>query len=186
MSHTYRNDGLSPSHGGGRRRAFTLVEVLIVVTIIGIAGAIVVPHMLSASTLGIQAGARMVIADLLYAQNEAIVQQKPRSLTVDTSSEIYWLADENGNKLSLTWRTAGATDLVDFANDDRFRGVTLAKVTESDGDYTFVEDDGTVTFTFDELGAPANGGHIGLIAGEQRFVVSVAAFTGRVTVKAIE
>ena len=56
-------------------RGFTLVEMLIVVVIVGIAGAIVVPHMLWGSQFGLQAATRMVIADLVYAQNEAVAHQ---------------------------------------------------------------------------------------------------------------
>lgn len=178
MSHAHR------TRRAAARPAYTLVEVLIVVTIIGIAGAIVVPHMLRASTLGIQAGARMLIADLLYAQNEAVVQQKTRGVTIDTDNERYWLTDENGDKLKLAWRTGDG--VVDFIKDSRFRGITLAKAAGADGSFTFTQDDGLIKIEFDELGTPSAGGHIGLIAGAQRLVVSVADFTGRVTVTSVD
>lgn len=162
---------------------YTLIEVLIVVTIIGVAGAVVVPHMLDASTLGIQAAARTVIADLLYGQNEAVVQQRPRRVVFDTDAERYWLEDEEGQAIALNWRVGGE-NFVDFNADERFRGVLLAKVTvDAGGNATFVDDGGTLTFEFDELGAPSQGGHVGVIAGEQRFRISVADFTGRVTVR---
>lgn len=167
-------------------RAYTLVEVLIVVTVIGIASAVVVPHMLDASTLGIQAAARSVMADVIYAQNEAVVQQTRRRVVVDTTAERYWLVDpaDPTQPLELDWRVGGGESFIDFLTDERFRGVTLAKVTGGPGSYTFIEDDGQVVFEFDELGSPIQGGgqSVGLVADDQRFVITVAEFTGRVTV----
>ena len=69
-------------------RGFTLVEVLIVVVIIGIVGAIVVPQILTAGTLGVQAAARMVIADLQFAQNDAIARQAPRRVVFEGGNNL--------------------------------------------------------------------------------------------------
>lgn len=175
-------------------RGYTLIEVLIVVTVIGLASAIVVPHMLDASTLGIQAAARTVIADLLYAQNEAVIHQRPYRVTIDTDAERYWLEsdlDRDGDldPVELQWRVGGGDQLIDFLADDRFRGISIAKATKAGGNYTFTEDNGLIVIEFNELGEPVQGGdtYIGLVAAsaDQRFVVHVAAFTGRVTVEEV-
>lgn len=55
---------------------FTLVEILVVVVILGIAGAIIVPQMGTRDDLRVAAAARLVMSDLSYAQNRAIAQQK--------------------------------------------------------------------------------------------------------------
>lgn len=57
------------------RRGFTLVEILMVVVILGIAGAIIVPQLGSRDDLKAAAAARMLLADLIYAQNMAITRQ---------------------------------------------------------------------------------------------------------------
>jgi len=155
------------------RSAYTLVEVLIVVTIIGIAGAVVVPQMLSAGSLGIQAAARMVIADMLYAQNDAISQQNVRTVVFYPEEDRYVLQDEEGNRLDVKWRTGGGEDYeVDFQSDQRFQGVDI--VSASFGD--------NATLEFDDMGAPADGGQVVLELNDTRYKVDVAPFTGRVTV----
>lgn len=167
--------------------AYTLVEVLMVVTIIALASAIVVPRMLDASSFGVQAGARTLIADLLYAQNEAIAHQEVRKVVIDTTADRYWLEDGDGDKVQLAWRTSGGDEqnLIDYRRDERFDGVTLAKANASGTSYTLEPDGGTITITFDELGAPDQGAAIGLSAKTGDYVVTIASFTGKVTVKQI-
>jgi prepilin-type N-terminal cleavage/methylation domain-containing protein len=166
-----------------RNRGYTLIEVLIVVSIIGIASAVVVPQMLAGSSLGIQAAARTLIADLLYAQNEAVVQQRGTRVVIDTSADRYWLQWDDGTPLELNWRVGGPNS-IDFRTDSRFRDVRLARVTLDGSTPTFINEGGQIVIEFDELGAPVQGGgsSIGLISARQRFYVRVAPFTGRVTV----
>jgi prepilin-type N-terminal cleavage/methylation domain-containing protein len=60
----------------GRTRAFTLVEILMVVVILGIASAVIVPQIGSRNDLRAAASARLVMSDITYAQNRAISQQR--------------------------------------------------------------------------------------------------------------
>lgn len=161
----------------GRRapRAFTLIEVLIVVAIIGIAGAIVVPQMLQVGTMQIQAAARMVIADIIYAQGEAATQGATRRVVFDVANNRYTLTDGNGTALQSSWRMGNTTDssfMVSFNQDSRFRGCTL----------TTAGFNGSATLEFDALGAPIDGGTVEITAAGQTFRITVAPFTGRVTV----
>ena len=155
---------------------YTLVEVLIVVTILGVASALVVPHMLAAGTLGVQAAARIIVADMLYAQNDAIAQQRNRSVVFDTVGESYELQDENGDVLSVAWKSGQANNYeVDFTTDDRFQGVVIVSADFS----------GVSTLEFDALGGPLNGGTVVIEFQGTSYRVTVAAFTGRVTVEQI-
>lgn len=151
--------------------AFTLVEVLVVVMIMGIAAALVVPQLLNAGQMTIQAASRMVMSDVLYAQNEAIARQTERRVVFDVDNNSYSLTDESGTTLSVTWMPAGYT--IDFDDDKRFSGVTL----------TAVDFGGSTTLAFDELGAPTSGGTIELAANSNQYRITVSAFTGRVTVE---
>ena len=156
------------------RLAYTLVEVLIVVTIIGIAGAVVVPRMLAAGTLGVQAAARMIIADILYAQNDAVAQQKPRQVIFTPDADKYRLADAEGTTLHVNWRGGSSENyVVDFQKDSRFQGVDLISA----------DFDGETSLTFDDMGAPSSGGTIEIQFDKTKYRITVAAFTGRVTVE---
>lgn len=155
------------------RRAFTLIEVLSVVVILGIAGAVVVPQMLNTGNLQIQAASRIVIADLLYAQNEAITRQAVRRVVFDPTTNSYKLTDGGGNVLAVSWKNGGAANyVINFSTDSRFDAVTLKTA----------DFGGTQAVEFDALGAPSSGGTVDLVTGSTTYRISVAAFTGRVTV----
>jgi prepilin-type N-terminal cleavage/methylation domain-containing protein len=66
--------------------AFTLVEILVVVTILGIAAAVIVPQMSSRDDLRVEGARRMVMADLIYAQNCSIAKQTWHYVVFDTTS----------------------------------------------------------------------------------------------------
>ena len=159
------------------QRAFTLIEVLIVVAVMGLIGAVVVPQMLRAGTLGVQAAGRMVISDILIAQNDAIASQANRRVVFDTANNSYSVTDEDGNVLTARWRGAGVENYtVNFNTDSRFEGVTIQNV-----DFGDPPDD--VILEFDALGAPTgSGGTLDLIFEETTYRINVARFTGRVTI----
>ena len=155
------------------RRAYTLVEVLIVVSILGIVAAMVVPSMLTAGEMGVQAAARIIVADLLYAQNEAIAQQAERRVVFDLAENRYRLVDEKGVSLTAKWINGkGENYIVDFDEDRRFQGVTLVSV----------DFETHPSVAYDVLGTPSHGGSVEIQYERRRYRVDVAAFTGRVTV----
>lgn len=169
-----------------RRRsagAYTLVEVLITVAIMGLAAAIIVPNMLQAGTLGVQAGARMIIADLLFAQNEAMAQQSARRVTFDPADNSYKI--EKYDRANAAWvlefnRAYGNNGSeqnyeMDFDEDSRFNGVDIVSA----------DFGGSGQVEFDDLGNPSSGGTIRLRFDAHAFDIRVAPFTGRVTVEKV-
>ena len=164
-----------------------------VVTILGIASAVVVPQLMAAGTLGIQAAARLIVADLLFAQNEAIAAQEPRFIVFDPANESYQLMRTNpatgtDEVLTMGWVNGQANNyVVDFTDDDRFAGITIETVRMGSTDVTGLE--------FDDLGSPAlardaSGGwvafsdEVAIVVRfrQQTLTVRVQPFTGRVTV----
>lgn len=165
------------------KRGYTLIEVLITVTIMGLAAAIVVPNMMQGGTLGVQAGARMIIADLLFAQNEAMAQQSTRRVVFNTTNNSYrvekydssvtaWVLEFNPSK------GMGSNQQnyeVSFDDDGRFRGIEIVSA----------DFNGSSTIEFDDLGNPSSGGTIEIRFEEHEYEIKVAPFTGRVTVERI-
>lgn len=162
------------------RGGYTLIEVLITVTIMGLAAAVVVPNMLKGGTLGVQAGARMIVADMLYAQNEAMAQNSARRVTFDTDGNSYtvelydedagaWVADRN----PVLGGTSANNYVVDFDTDNRFQGVEI--VSADFGGASYVQ--------YDDLGNPSSGGTVEVRYNDHRYEIKIAPFSGRLTVR---
>src|SRR4051812_13092273 len=75
------------------RRAFTLIEILSVVVILGIISVIVLPQMSSRDDQRAASAARVVMADLLYAQNCAVAKQKVHYIKFDVTNKKYSVMD---------------------------------------------------------------------------------------------
>jgi len=172
-----------------RRRsgAFTLIEILIVVTLLGIAGALVIPAMGSTGALRIQAAVRTIVADITVAQSEAVAFQERRALVFNVDTSSYRVIAVPGNTLEPDSNTLydpsrrGGLYLVSFIDEDRY----------GDARITAVDFDGQPALIFDAMGGPiadpgANtpsaGGSITITGSGQTFLIRVEAFTGRVTV----
>ena len=169
------------SHTRTSEKAFTLVEILVVVVILGLAGAIVVPSLSQPSSFSVQAAGRAVIADILIAQNDAVASQSPRSVVFDPALNRYRLIDNLGATLQVAWKAGDVANyVIDFNADTRFRGVTV----QIDGVTGLPVDGGTglPTVTFDALGAPNVGGTVDLVAVSTRYRITITPFTGRVTI----
>ena len=161
------------------RSAYTLIEVLVVVLILGIISAVVVPQMLTAGTLGVQAAARLVVSDILFAQNEAIAAQETRKVIFDVAGNTYSVADGTNTALTIGWVNAKADNyIVDFDEDERFEGVKIRSVTVGGGATPATE------LVFDDLGSPTLSSEMQIVVGykNQNLLVKVQPFTGRVTV----
>jgi len=154
--------------------AYTLIEVLVVVAILGVAGAIVVPQFLQPSTISAQAASRMIMADIQLTQSEAITHQKSRHIIFDIVNGNYQITDENNKPVAVSWK-AGAEYEVSIKTNRRFNSVSLA-------DANF---GGNVVLTFDDLGAPLAGGNIDIVSPGAQYRISVAPFTGRLSIDAI-
>ena len=159
----------SPAH----KRAFTLIELMIVISIIALTAMLVVPHIASSATFEVQGAARAIAGDLLYAQSEAIANQASRKVVFDTSNNSYRLTDGSGTTLPAPW--LGGSYVVTFGDGSEFGKVDIDAPTFG----------GKTEVVFDELGAPSSGGTVDVVAAGHRYRVTVTAFTGRVSVQEV-
>lgn len=134
-------------------RAFTIIEILIVVVLLAIAGMMVVPMMSSAASIQIESAANIVAADLEYAKSMAISRQKIYAVVFNKSTESYQIEDPNGVIDHPVKK--GFKYVVNFSSDSRLNRVDIF-----DADF-----DGTNTVQFDYLGSPHNSSNGALNSG---------------------
>jgi len=178
------------------RSGFTLIEILVVVVILGIASAIVIPQIGSRDDLNAATAARALMADLIYAQNLAIAKQK--SYYVRFYGESYSVCDSNALvpiDHPLKPALNGGKYIVTFGDQavPTPSGVTpgLERVSLKTPDFL-----GQTVLGFDEMGQPfsfdtstttattmTSAGTIQLQSGSTTLTISVQPFTGEATVQ---
>ncbi len=164
--------GQPPNRFAPRRRinaAFTMIELIVVMVVIAIAAAMVVPYAVSTSSFQAQSAARLIMSDLEYAQNQAIVSQSPVTVTFSAAGNSYAVSNASGTLIHPISKKAYE---VDFDTSGGFENVSMSSVNFGC----------CSTVTFDALGAPDNEGTVTLTAGSHAYTVTVAAISGRVTV----
>jgi prepilin-type N-terminal cleavage/methylation domain-containing protein len=160
--------------------AFTLIEIVVVITILAIAAMLSLPMFSSAAQTQLQSAATLIAADLDYAKNLAITRQMNVTVVFDTGTESYQVQDSGGTVLSHPSK-AGSTFRANLASDSRTREVEI----------TAVNFDGVSSITFDYLGSPYSGtttttamttGQITLSADSHSTTVTVEPVTGYIRI----
>jgi prepilin-type N-terminal cleavage/methylation domain-containing protein len=171
-------------------RGFTLVEILVVVVILGIASMVILPQLGDRGDLEAAAAARVITADLTYAQNLAIVKQRKHYVRFEGQSYSLWTRDDGGTLVRVKHPVRREDFIVTLGSSGAsgLRNVSLSSVSLGGSGYDAVG--------FDELGSPisanlASGANVPLAsrasctinAGSHRLTVFVEPFTGEVTIE---
>ncbi len=172
------------------RRGYTLVEMLIVIVILGIMGTMVIPSFGSTNVLRTQAAVRTIVADITFAQSDALSFQEQRAVVFDETENMYTLVEVTGGTID-----ADADALYDPQGPGQRYRVDLDDL---DFGGAFIENisfNGGASLIFDELGGPtpaasstglSTGGSLEVVGPQARYRINVAPFTGRVTVDRID
>jgi len=164
--------------------------VLVLVTILGIAAALVVPSMGQTHVLRVQAAVRSVVADITFAQSDALAYQRGRAVMFDQDTNSYTLVEVTGSSLdpvndALYDPTGPMQRYIVSLDDPRFGGARIENAS-FDGDSNLI---------FDEMGGPVSapgsdtlsaGGLVEIVGPDTRWRINIAAFSGRVTVEQVE
>lgn len=168
-----------------RRRGFTLLELLAVVAILGIAAALLIPSMSNTGILRVQAAVRTIVSDITFAQSDAVAFQERRAIVFDIENSSYRIVQVPGSTIDIEHNTLydpsreGGLFVVNF-NDAVFGGARITNASFDAG----------TTLIFDALGGPvadaagdepSAGGSITVVGSGSTFQIAIEAFTGRVT-----
>jgi prepilin-type N-terminal cleavage/methylation domain-containing protein len=166
-----------------RPNAFTLIELIVVVVILGIASLIAVPMMSSAADMQVRSAANRIAADLDYAKNLAMTHQKAFSVVFVPGSESYDIRETSTDTLINDPMRPGSTYEVNFTADSRLSRVNIVS--------SNFDSDISNAVTFDYLGNPYSGkgvtsalavGRITLQADNFTLYVDVEPVTGYITI----
>ena len=169
-------------------RAYTLIEILVVVAILGIAGAMIVPAMGSTGILKTQGALRSIVADITFAQSDAVAFQEKRAIVFDTATSSYALVQVPGNTVDKATNTmydptkpTGKWE-VNFIADTRWGDARITAVNFGAGSQTLIFDGLGGPVTDASSNNPGPGGTITVTGSGVSWTITVEAFTGRVTV----
>ncbi len=175
-----RNPNLVRSGRSQQRseRGFTIIELMIVVVILGIAAAIAVPMVSSASSMQLRSAVNMVAADLEYAKSLSISTGRNYRVAFSTTQNEYEILDPDGASVQHPV-TKKERYLVSFGEDARLDQVTIQNAVFGGGSEV----------RFDYLGTPYSSasalnsnGVVTLEAGGATRTVTVKAVTGFISV----
>lgn len=79
-------------------RAFTLIEILVVMFLIGSVLAIAVPKFMDIADVNIKSASRQLTGTIKYLYNEAVFKKNVYRLVFDLDNEEYWVEYMDGNQ----------------------------------------------------------------------------------------
>jgi type II secretion system protein H len=167
---------MTPARGAG----FTLIEVVVVITILGILAWLAFPSLSTINEIRLDAAARRVASDLRYAQNRAIGSHTIHGVRFDVGAGRYIVYAANSGSAVVNPADRGKTLVVTFASLAETRGVSIESASFGT----------TPGVTFDFYGVPRDtagvdlttAGRVVLLYQGQRDTVQVAPQTGAIQV----
>jgi prepilin-type N-terminal cleavage/methylation domain-containing protein len=172
--------------------AFTLAEVLVTIVILGLAALCVQPILSGRGEIDAQSAARRLIADLAFAQGDAMNRQEFRRIHFFEDGSGWCVLAIDADALDAAFDPASAALVrdpiagagrdgamrVDFGRDGLYTGLRIesAEIDGESRDLTFDPMGGLVSRT----GSASAGGSVVLWSADRAYRIDFAPFTGKV------
>ena len=179
-------------------RSYTLIELIMVMAVLALAAALLVPNIVGSDTMKAQAAVRLLIADLSFAQSDALANQEFRRVVFYDDGSGYCIIEVAGAEttpadldvpgVNYIYDPLGTMGryIIDFSTDNRFEGVSFSAAT-IDGidladrpEITYDLMGGTVLS--DSASLPGTGGFVTLSYKDSSYQIDIDPFTGKLTV----
>jgi prepilin-type N-terminal cleavage/methylation domain-containing protein len=166
-----------------RGRGFTLIEILCVVVIIGLAAGIIIPQISTRDDLRCASAARQLMGDLLYAQSRSIALGKMHYVQFDKAAGTYRVLDN-----------MSPANVINNPLSQQAYTVSIGTGALTNVSINTAAFDGNPTVGFDAMGVPytwdATNGAIALTsgsvifkAGKNQKTVTVSPYSGQIKVQ---
>ena len=165
--------------------AYTLIELIMVIVIIGILAAIAIPRVTSFHSIMFSGAMKKIVENIRYVQQIAITKHTNCRIIFNPGNETY-LAQEESPGGSNTWVAitdpfSRANLIVNFINDAQYQGINIT-------DANFGN---TPTLRFNWEGIPQNAtganftsdGLVNFIYKDNNNTIYVSPYTGRVRIQ---
>ena len=129
---------------------FTLLELMVTVTIIAVVAVVVVPQLRNNDRLRVMAAAQIITSDIEAAQVLTIsYPDDPIVVRFDTANDQYWLADSDTPNTPIAHQPSGADYLVEmgFGRAVSAQGVTMTITNAANDTIEFESSGGLADFT---------------------------------------
>ena len=170
-----------------RAAGFTLIEILVVVVIMGIASAAILPHIGNSDDSKAISAARAILADVMYAQNQAITWRRTHYVRFTPDAERYEVLQSIAPDSLITHPIDLTPFVMTFgpAGRETMRDVTIETV-DLDGKTTLAFDELGVPLAYDPLTAstaPLTAGSIVVKCKAYQFTLTIEPFSGEIRIQ---
>jgi prepilin-type N-terminal cleavage/methylation domain-containing protein len=136
-----------PAWGTPPARGFTLVELVLLISILGILAVIAVPERSVFHEAKLRAAARRLVSDVRYAQSRTMASRTVHHVVFDPQHERYSVTAPDRTTPVADPADRGRGLAMDYAAHNEFRGVVIESASFG----------GSTELRFDFLGTPRSG-----------------------------
>ncbi len=161
-------------------RGFTLIDIIMVISIIGIVALLSIPQFDVFYEMKLQSAAKKLISDIRYTQTVAITTKQDYAIDFDVVQNVYRAYRVSDNSTLLDPFTHAPLE-IDFKTHSQYRGVDIQNVDIGGG----------TTLRFNWQGTPQTGtgsdlttqGNITLEYKNSEILIKITPYTGKIEVE---